>query len=1050
MNKLMQSIASLRAVSFLFCSLVLSAYVSAFSIAPGNPSLLGNPTTLINGSSNEVASMTISRRNDIDGLWSVLDSADYDVIKMSAERWRLTDKSVRISFHDPIEYQYLITVDGTNYKTWTSMCEAFDESANPLENWSSKVNDSPFHYGNATYSLVPLSQCNNPDNQICIPEPSESTTHDIQHFFHILTNDKYVAIFSRRGGLLALTHRTYGMEFQTALRNIAISALDPKYNCTASSGYSDCIGGFQEEPDYSSTYFDAATKNLIFEYKPDANNTHRPSMRAYWSLNSIGESGLAARLEVDPYTSGLKSILFPNMIGMGYDQNCIDTQGTAASCYSASVPSHASGVTQPLYKVISGAYQNSSLSAQFSSLNDDQYTLYIGSHDPAGFPKKYRFEAISRNRPTGIEHYLRNNNEITEADSFNVVVRPMCGNWQKSAKLYRRWATQQAWTPEPLAERTDVSDQLKQGMFWWTVNNGIDKSLTYKQDYLDNTLLPALRNVDPPHSNDLRIGIHDYNWHTPGFDHGFPYYKPKCYDDNINCTTANDWSNYLSHLQNDGNTIVMPYINGVFIDITNEIEPVDSNDPDGAQQVKYCDLAVCADPNEHGNCASPLFGIWGEAVNSAGNAVLSDYVTRFASGEPITATYNSKQCLAAMQMSAAPWQEQINSLATQNFNSGAKAQYLDSVGAGYQTDYSAKPGYPDGHSQYVKDGTKTLLTQVKAIAISDVATGQTSDRFIAAEHYSELYLKNLDLTTMYTSPPPTLAPLLPSVYSGYHQVVGMQLRGNDSYLARKYRLSLPFIWGYQLGLTTFQQLTGDFSCDASTADTCDYASIIYAYNLARARESMTDTFTLGQYLSSVMPASTADTINVGQWCEDQSCSITHTPSFPLLQAAYWRDINGVEKIIVTNPNSETKAVTLELPIELRGRNATCVDPQGTSVSCIENLSDVNITINVESLAINQVIFTQWQDFDGDLIDDAFDTDDDNDGIDDTWELEYGFNTLNADDADDDPDNDNHSNLHEFQQGTNPLVAEFNIPLPLVFMAALFSLLAARIYQIRYK
>ena len=31
--------------------------------------------------------------------------------------------------------------------------------------------------------------------------------------------------------------------------------------------------------------------------------------------------------------------------------------------------------------------------------------------------------------------------------------------------------------------------------------------------------------------------------------------------------------------------------NSVFIDITNEIEPDDSNDPDGAQQVKYCDLA---------------------------------------------------------------------------------------------------------------------------------------------------------------------------------------------------------------------------------------------------------------------------------------------------------------------------------------------------------------------------------------------------------------------------------------------------------------------------
>ena len=47
------------------------------------------------------------------------------------------------------------------------------------------------------------------------------------------------------------------------------------------------------------------------------------------------------------------------------------------------------------------------------------------------------------------------------------------------------------------------------------------------------------------------------------------------------------------------------------------------------------------------------------------------------------------------------------------------------------------------------------------------------------------------------------------------------------------------------------------------------------------------------------------------------------------------------------------------------------------------------------------------------------TDDDNDGMPDTWEIENGLDSLNATDATLDPDNDGLTNLEEYQRSTNP-------------------------------
>jgi hypothetical protein len=62
---------------------------------------------------------------------------------------------------------------------------------------------------------------------------------------------------------------------------------------------------------------------------------------------------------------------------------------------------------------------------------------------------------------------------------------------------------------------------------------------------------------------------------------------------------------------------------------------------------------------------------------------------------------------------------------------------------------------------------------------------------------------------------------------------------------------------------------------------------------------------------------------------------------------------------------------------------------------------------------------EWADTDGDGNGDNGDADDDNDGMPDEWENEYGLNPLDPNDAFGDEDGDGASNLEEYLAGTDP-------------------------------
>jgi hypothetical protein len=83
---------------------------------------------------------------------------------------------------------------------------------------------------------------------------------------------------------------------------------------------------------------------------------------------------------------------------------------------------------------------------------------------------------------------------------------------------------------------------------------------------------------------------------------------------------------------------------------------------------------------------------------------------------------------------------------------------------------------------------------------------------------------------------------------------------------------------------------------------------------------------------------------------------------------------------------------------------------------------------------------EWDDTDGDSIGNNEDTDDDNDGMPDKWELDNGLNPLNASDAFLDKDGDGAVNLDEYLEGTDPgdkdsKPKEGESEIPLVYLIA---------------
>ncbi|MEJ2272324.1 MAG: PKD domain-containing protein, partial [Candidatus Bathyarchaeota archaeon] len=127
-------------------------------------------------------------------------------------------------------------------------------------------------------------------------------------------------------------------------------------------------------------------------------------------------------------------------------------------------------------------------------------------------------------------------------------------------------------------------------------------------------------------------------------------------------------------------------------------------------------------------------------------------------------------------------------------------------------------------------------------------------------------------------------------------------------------------------------------------------------------------------------------------------------------------------------------------------------PSVSHIFADSNTYDVELDVTDTSGNTNTTYITAevQRDTDGDLIADQVDEDDDDDGMPDTWELNYGLNPLDPSDASLDSDSDTIINLLEYQQNSNPNSYDFTIYTLAIILVGLgiFSVVILGIHYIR--
>ena len=141
----------------------------------------------------------------------------------------------------------------------------------------------------------------------------------------------------------------------------------------------------------------------------------------------------------------------------------------------------------------------------------------------------------------------------------------------------------------------------------------------------------------------------------------------------------------------------------------------------------------------------------------------------------------------------------------------------------------------------------------------------------------------------------------------------------------------------------------------------------------------------------------------------------------------WQQIDGLSVQISNSGSRNASFVAPNVPIagDTLTFRLTVTDDGGLTdvdTCSVEVTKDVVVDSDGDGVPDNQDDFPfdpdEYLDTDGDGEGNNADTDDDNDGMPDQWELTYGLDPL-KDDADDDPDGDDVSNINEYNLGSAP-------------------------------
>lgn len=399
-------------------------------------------------------------------------------------------------------------------------------------------------------------------------------------------------------------------------------------------------------------------------------------------------------------------------------------------------------------------------SAQFMGFSRAGHTLYMGAYDPQHWQKMmvFRPEKPAAGPRRAQLHFLAYPSGMTEAgngyaQSYDVVVGEVAGDWYDVSRVYAGFARQQAWVSAPPALASREPREERELLVWEQASvNAFPKDRVVSVNGM-----PPAKWVQAMTTLRQRLGVrlavHIYHWHQTPFDTNYPDYFP-----------VKAGFKELAAKLKAADIVLLPYINGRLYDI---------------------------------NAAS--------YDRTAARWVAKTSGQRVAPGQrPIGLEhYGNGQHVVGMCMHSPFWQQKIVALCkriTGELSCGGV--YLDQLGCfGGGLCLDPSHGHPLGGGDYWLAGYRKLLASVRqAIGPKPYLTTENNWEGCVADFDALLDTQwNHEMNL----------PIFPTVYWGRGAIYGGDVfapafaDGGDTFIQR---LGMRCVWGGELGWGHFEHL----------------------------------------------------------------------------------------------------------------------------------------------------------------------------------------------------------------------------------------------------
>jgi hypothetical protein len=459
-----------------------------------------------------------------------------------------------------------------------------------------------------------------------------------------------------------------------------------------------------------------------------------------------------------------------------------------------------------------------SMPMQFLCAMKETSAIYMATHDPRSWDKTFIIEP-------GKEFYVETNVEdmavpgSDHKDPFPVMLGIYRGSWLEACKIYRKFAIATPWTSEgKVSQRKGMPQTLKDIGLWMLVHNYIGP----ENGTLEEKNKPL---IDAQKFFDVPVAAHWYNWHIIPFDTHYPHYFP----------TKPGIPDQVQDLVSKG-LVIMPYINGRIIDISND----DFND-----YFPYC--------------------------------------AKDQTGKYYVETYGNGVKQAPMCSYTQFWQDKITDIVKRlGAEVGVNAVYIDQIAAaGPVLCFDKSHGHPLGGGGWWVDGYRKMLKKVQNVAHSN-----GRNMIITTECAAEPFMDGVDAFLIWIKPDDREIPMMTAVYSGYSIYFSSPAwfeHGDRAWIMAQGR---AFLWGCQNGWMGFELFNPEHARKAA------YLKKVGKYRIAGKKF-----LTFGELVDLIKP--TNDVENITERWPDHSNN-PRNATLPSIQGTIWKAEDGTLGIFLAN------------------------------------------------------------------------------------------------------------------------------------------------------